>query len=70
MTLFAGATEWLDSEPLGPAELEGHVELVRKATEERAIDSPRDRSLTRPPGVTQIPVARPPAPGGSGCRAC
>ena len=28
MRSFAGATEWLDSEPLGPAELEGHVVLV------------------------------------------
>jgi thiol-disulfide isomerase/thioredoxin len=25
---FAGATEWLNSEPLGPAELRGHVVLV------------------------------------------
>jgi thiol-disulfide isomerase/thioredoxin len=25
---FAGATEWLNSEPLGPAELEGHAVLV------------------------------------------
>jgi thiol-disulfide isomerase/thioredoxin len=25
---FAGATEWLNSEPLGPAELDGHVVLV------------------------------------------
>ena len=25
---FAGATEWLNSEPLGPAELEGHVVLA------------------------------------------
>ena len=25
---FAGATEWLNSEPLGPAELQGHVVLV------------------------------------------
>jgi thiol-disulfide isomerase/thioredoxin len=25
---FAGATEWLNSEPLGPAEFEGHVVLV------------------------------------------
>lgn len=25
---FGGATEWLNSEPLGPAELEGHVVLV------------------------------------------
>jgi len=25
---FAGATEWLNSEPLGPAELKGHVVLV------------------------------------------
>jgi thiol-disulfide isomerase/thioredoxin len=25
---FVGATEWLNSEPLGPAELEGHVVLV------------------------------------------
>jgi thiol-disulfide isomerase/thioredoxin len=25
---FAGATEWLNTEPLGPAELEGHVVLV------------------------------------------
>jgi hypothetical protein len=25
MPSFAGATEWLNSEPLGPAELEGHV---------------------------------------------
>jgi thiol-disulfide isomerase/thioredoxin len=28
MPSFAGATEWLNSEPLGPAELEGHVVLV------------------------------------------
>jgi hypothetical protein len=25
---FAGATEWLNSEPLGPAELEGHIVLA------------------------------------------
>jgi hypothetical protein len=25
---FAGATEWLNSEPLGPADLRGHVVLV------------------------------------------
>jgi hypothetical protein len=28
MPSFAGATEWLYSEPLGPAELRGHVVLV------------------------------------------
>ena len=28
MPPFAGAAEWLDSEPLGPAELRGHVVLV------------------------------------------
>jgi hypothetical protein len=28
MPSFAGATEWLNSEPLGPAELEGRVVLV------------------------------------------
>ena len=28
MRSFAGATEWLSSEPLGLAELEGHVVLV------------------------------------------
>jgi hypothetical protein len=28
MPAFAGATEWLNSEPLGPAELRGHVILV------------------------------------------
>jgi thiol-disulfide isomerase/thioredoxin len=28
MPLFDGATEWLNSEPLGPAELSGHVVLV------------------------------------------
>jgi hypothetical protein len=28
MPSFAGATEWLNSEPLGPAELRGHVILV------------------------------------------
>ena len=28
MPSFAGATEWLNSEPLGPAELQGHVVLV------------------------------------------
>jgi thiol-disulfide isomerase/thioredoxin len=28
MPSFAGATEWLNPEPLGPAELEGHVVLV------------------------------------------
>jgi hypothetical protein len=27
MPSFAGATEWLNSEPLGPAELDGHVVL-------------------------------------------
>jgi hypothetical protein len=26
-TSFAGATEWLNSEPRGPAELRGHVVL-------------------------------------------
>jgi hypothetical protein len=28
MPSFAGATEWLNSEPLGPAELQGHVVLA------------------------------------------
>jgi hypothetical protein len=28
MPSFAGATEWLSSEPRGPAELRGHVVLV------------------------------------------
>jgi hypothetical protein len=28
MPSFAGATEWLNSEPLGHAELRGHVVLV------------------------------------------
>jgi hypothetical protein len=28
MPSFAGATEWLNSEPLGPAELRGHVVLA------------------------------------------
>ena len=28
MPSFAGATEWFNSEPLGPAELRGHVVLV------------------------------------------
>jgi hypothetical protein len=28
MPSFAGATEWLDAEPLGPAGLRGHVVLV------------------------------------------
>ena len=28
MPSFAGATEWLNSEPLGPAELRGHAVLV------------------------------------------
>ena len=28
MPALGGATEWLDSEPLGPAELRGHVVLV------------------------------------------
>jgi hypothetical protein len=28
MPSFAGATEWLNSEPLGPAELRGRVVLV------------------------------------------
>jgi thiol-disulfide isomerase/thioredoxin len=28
MPSLGGATEWLDSEPLGPAELRGHVVLV------------------------------------------
>ena len=29
---FAGATEWLNFEPLGPAQLEGHVVLVNFCT--------------------------------------
>jgi Thioredoxin like C-terminal domain len=32
MPSFAGATEWLNSEPLGPAELQGHVVLVNFCT--------------------------------------
>jgi len=28
MPSLGGATEWLDTEPLGPAELRGHVVLV------------------------------------------
>jgi len=28
MPSLGGATDWLDSEPLGPAELRGHVVLV------------------------------------------
>ena len=28
MPVLGGATEWLNSEPLGPAELRGHVLLV------------------------------------------
>jgi hypothetical protein len=28
MLLLGGATGWLNSEPLGPAELRGHVVLV------------------------------------------
>jgi hypothetical protein len=28
MPSLGGATEWLNSEPLGPAELRGHVVLV------------------------------------------
>ena len=28
MPSFDGATEWLNSEPLGPGELRGHVVLV------------------------------------------
>ena len=28
MPALGGATEWLDSEPLGPAELRGHVVLL------------------------------------------
>jgi hypothetical protein len=32
MPSFGGATEWLNSEPLGPAELEGHVVLVNFCT--------------------------------------
>ena len=31
MPSFAGATEWLDSEPLGPAELRGRVVRVNFA---------------------------------------
>ena len=31
MPSFAGATEWLNSEPLGPAELRGRVVLVNLA---------------------------------------
>jgi len=31
MRPFAGVTEWLNSEPLGPAELRGRVVLVKLA---------------------------------------
>jgi hypothetical protein len=32
MPSFAGAAGWLNSEPLGPAELRGHVVLVNFCT--------------------------------------
>jgi hypothetical protein len=32
MPSLGGATDWLDSEPLGPAELRGHVVLVHSWT--------------------------------------
>jgi hypothetical protein len=43
MPSFAGATEWLNSEPLGPAELRGHVVLVPLAAvaADDAQDVPR-----------------------------
>jgi hypothetical protein len=31
MSSLGGATEWLNSEPLGPAELRGHAVLVNFA---------------------------------------
>ena len=40
MRSLDGATEWLDSEPLGPAELQGHVVLVNFWTLTRARPSP------------------------------
>src|ERR671917_56507 len=40
MPRLDGATGWVNSDPLGPAELRGHVVLVRQATNERAIDYP------------------------------
>jgi hypothetical protein len=44
MPSLGGATEWLNSVPLGPAELRGDTVLVndrvRQATKERDIDYP------------------------------
>ena len=37
---FAGATEWLNSEPLGPAELEGHVVLGRRTDSIPVVHAP------------------------------
>ena len=41
---FAGATEWLNSEPLGPAALRGHVVLVNFWTLARGARQPIERT--------------------------
>jgi hypothetical protein len=51
MHSFAGATEWLNSEPLGPAELRGRVVLVNFWTLTRGIrrrDCERELARRRP----------------------
>jgi hypothetical protein len=57
MRSFAGATEWLNSDPLGPAELRGHNRLVNFWTL-TWINPAAHRSL--PPRVgREVPRPRP-----------
>ena len=48
MRSFAGATEWLNSEPLGAAELEGHNGVLRDGRLYQLLrqhDAVRERTL-------------------------
>ena len=76
MPSLGGATEWLNSEPLGPAELEGHVVLVnfwtwtcinwlRQEPYVRAWSQADRDDLLLVVGVHHLPPACPPrkAPG-------
>jgi hypothetical protein len=62
MPSFDGATEWLNSEPLGPAELQGHVVLVNFWTL-TCINWLRQEPYLRPITACLVSSSRSPSPG-------
>jgi hypothetical protein len=46
ITSFAGATGWLNSEPLGPAELRGQVVLANFWTSRHHTTVPHEKDAT------------------------